>query len=80
MESRDVLKIHGALRRYCTSRVSLRSTLEVQYLLNLPCIFNTYLDSMLYLLNVAIIFSGQYCSRCHCGEKFPTEAQHQLLI
>ena len=51
MESRDVLKIHGALRRYCTSRVSLRSTLEVQYLLNLPCIFNTSLDSMLYLLN-----------------------------
>ena len=50
MESRDVLKIHGALRRYCTSRVSLRSTLEVQYLLNLPCIFNTSLDSMLYLL------------------------------
>ena len=52
MESRDVLKIHGALRRYCTSRVSLRSTLEVQYLLNLPCIFNTSLDSMLYLLNL----------------------------
>ena len=51
MESRDVLKIHGTLRRYCTSRVSLRSTLEVQYLLNLPCIFNTSLDSMLYLLN-----------------------------
>ena len=51
MESRDVLKIHGALRRYCTSRVSLRSTLKVQYLLNLPCIFNTSLDSMLYLLN-----------------------------
>ena len=51
MESRDVLKIHGALRRYCTSRVSLRSTLEVQYLLNLPCIFNTSLDSMLYLLS-----------------------------
>ena len=50
MESQDVLKIHGALRRYCTSRVSLRSTLEVQYLLNLPCIFNTSLDSMLYLL------------------------------
>ena len=50
MESRDVLKIHGALRRYCTSRVSLRSTLEVQYLLNLPCIFNTSLDSMLYSL------------------------------
>ena len=49
MESRDVLKIHGALRRYCTSRVSLRSTLEVQYLLNLPCIFNTSLDSMVYL-------------------------------
>ena len=52
MESRDVLKIHGALRRYCTSRVSLRSTLEVQYLLNLPCNFNTSLDSMLYLLNI----------------------------
>ena len=50
MESRDVLKIHCALRRYCTSGVSLRSTLEVQYLLNLPCIFNTSLDSMLYLL------------------------------
>ena len=52
MESRDVLKIHGALRRYCTSRVSLRSTLEVQYLLNLPCIFNTSLDSMVYLPNI----------------------------
>ena len=52
MESRDVLKIHGALRRYCTSRVSLCLTLEVQYLLNLPCIFNTSLDSMLYLLNL----------------------------
>ena len=50
MESQDVLKIHGALRRYCTSRVLLRSTLEVQYLLNLPYIFNTSLDSMLYLL------------------------------
>ena len=56
MESRDVLKIHGALRRYCTSRVSLRSTLEVQYLLNLPCIFNTSLDSMLYLLIVRYLF------------------------
>ena len=54
MESRDVLKIHGALRRYCTSRVSLRSTLEVQYLLNLPCIFNTSLDSMLYLLIMSL--------------------------
>ena len=51
MESRDVLKIHGALRRYCTSRVSLHSTLEVQYLLNLPCIFDTSLDSMMYLPN-----------------------------
>ena len=56
MESRDVLKIHGALRRYCTSRVLLRSTLEVQYLLNLPCIFNTSLDSMLYLLNLKVNF------------------------
>ena len=54
MESRDVLKIQGALRRYCTSRVSLRSILEVQYLLNLPCIFNTSLDSMLYLLNTML--------------------------
>ena len=43
MESWDVLEIHGALRR---------STLEVQYLLNLPCIFNTSLDSMLYLLSI----------------------------
>ena len=56
MESRDVLKIHSALRRYCTSRVSLRSTLEVQYLLNLPCIFNTSLDSMLYLLITYIYY------------------------
>ena len=55
MESRDVLKIHGALRRYCTSRVSLRSTLEGQYLLNLPCIFNTSLDSMLYLLITTLL-------------------------
>ena len=54
MESQDLLKIHGALRRYCTSHVSLRSTLEVQYLLNLPCIFNTSLDSMLYLLNILL--------------------------
>ena len=68
MESRDVLKIHGALRRYCTSRVSLRSTLEVQYLLNLPCIFNTSLDSMVYLpstttcngLAVLAIFKDSY--------------------
>ena len=60
MESRDVLKIHGALRRYCTSRVSLRSTLEVQYLLNLPCIFNTSLDSMVYLPIIlhSILVSG----------------------
>ena len=64
MESRDVLKIHGVLRRYCTSRVSLLSTLEVQYLLNLPCIFNTSLDSILYLLNhgtvhvVGLLFIG----------------------
>ena len=60
MESRDVLKIHGALRRYCTTRVLLGSTLEVQYLLNLPCIFNTSRDSMLYLLNttsVSLLFS-----------------------
>ena len=28
MELRNVLKIHGGLRRYCTSRVSLRSKLE----------------------------------------------------
>ena len=64
MESRDVLKIHGALRRYCTSRVSLRSTLEVQYLLNLPCIFNTSLDSMLYLLIIPIGYwhTSQVCS------------------
>ena len=55
MESRDVLKIQGALRRYCTSRVSLRSTLEVQYLLNLLCIFNTSLDSMVYLLIIPIV-------------------------
>ena len=55
MESRDVLKIHGALRRYCTSRVSLRSTLEVQYLLNLLCIFNTSLDYMVYLLIIPIV-------------------------
>ena len=54
MESRDVLKIHGALRRYCTSCVLLRSTLEVQYLLKLPCIFNTSLDSMLYLLIILL--------------------------
>ena len=58
MESRDVLKIHGALRRYCTSRVSLRSTLEVQYLLNLPCIFNTSLDSMLYLLSLSMLMKN----------------------
>ena len=62
MESRDVLKIHGALRRYCTSRVSLRSTLEVQYLLNLPCIFNTSLDSMVYL---PIIFILTYIRLLH---------------
>ena len=49
MESRDVLKIHGKLRRYCTSSVSLRSTLEVQYLFNTLCIFNTSQDSMVYL-------------------------------
>ena len=60
MESRDVLKIHGALRRYCTSRVSLRSTLEVQYLLNLPCIFNTSLDSMLYLLIINSVYIANY--------------------
>ena len=59
MESRDVLKIHGALRRYCTSRVSLRSTLEVQYLLNLPCIFNTSLNSMLYLLITFTLLNKQ---------------------
>ena len=38
MESQDVLKIHGVLRRYCTSRV-----------LNFSCIFYTSLDSMVYL-------------------------------
>ena len=64
MESRDVLKIHGTLRRYCTSRVSLRSTLEVQYLLNLPCIFNTSLDSMLYLLNLSRILISSQDKKC----------------
>ena len=34
MESRDVLKIHGKLRRYCTSSVERSETREVQYLLN----------------------------------------------
>ena len=57
MESQDVLKIHSALRRYCTSRVLLRLTLEVQSLLNLPCIFNTSLDSMLYLLIISHLLS-----------------------
>ena len=51
MELRDVLKIHGKLRRYCTSSVERSETREVQYLLNAPCIFNTSLDSMLYLLS-----------------------------
>ena len=49
MESRDVLKIHGKLRRYCTSSVERSETREVQYLLNAPCIFNTSRDSMVYL-------------------------------
>ena len=34
MESRDVLNIHGKLRRYCTSSVERSETREVQYLLN----------------------------------------------
>ena len=70
MESRDVLKIHGALRRYCTSCVSLCSTLEVQYLLNLPCIFNTSLDSMLYLLITYLLIDnwkiGEKTNRLGC--------------
>ena len=54
MELRDVLKIHGKLRRYCTSSVERSKTREVQYLLNAPCIFNTSLDSMLYLLIILL--------------------------
>ena len=49
MELRDVLKIHGKLRRYCTSSVKRSETREVQYLLSAPCIFNTSRDSMWYL-------------------------------
>ena len=49
LESQHVLKIHGSLRRYCTFHVLLRSTLQVQHLLNLPCILNTSLDSIVYL-------------------------------
>ena len=51
------------LRRYCTSRVSLHSTLEVQFLLNLPCIFNTSLDSMVYLLRT--LGGGDQIFCCH---------------
>ena len=69
MESRDVLKIHGALRRYCTSRVSLRSTLEVQYLLNLPCIFNTSLDSMVYLPTIITL----------SDKEFPEDVRYLIL-
>ena len=62
MEFLEILKIHGTLRRYCTSslvsRYAQHSRLgaipphggdEVQYLLTVSYIFNITLDSMVYL-------------------------------